>query len=112
MNHYTETLRALIYKHRLEQKAIAAKAGVSENTMSNILKGSTSTSVKTLDAVLDACEELVPGFRTQYHVALLGDKINLDEFVNSLSSNELAIVMMNIGQRIRKLGSRENAIAA
>ena len=55
MNNHTETLRALIHKHRLEQKAIANKAGVSENTMSNILKGSTSTSIKTLDSVLNAC---------------------------------------------------------
>ena len=54
----------------------------------------------------------MPGFRTEYHLALLGNKIDLDELVSSLSSNELATVLMNVSQRIRKLGLRETAIAA
>ena len=102
-NNYTETLRALVHKHRLEQKAIAIKAGVSENTMSNVLKGNTSTSVKTLDAVLNACEEFMPGFKLEYHRALLGDKIDLGDFVNSLSPTELAVVLITAGQRVAKL---------
>lgn len=112
MNNHTETLRALIHKHRLEQKAIANKAGVSENTMSNILKGSTSTSIKTLDSVLNACEEFEPGFKFEYYRALLGDKIDLGDFVNSLSPAELAVVLVTAGQRVAKLKISREAIAA
>jgi transcriptional regulator with XRE-family HTH domain len=109
---YVEVLRALIHKHNIKQNAIAAKAEINENTLVKVLTGKTSPTVRTLDAVLDACEEFVPGFRTEYHLALLGNKIDLDELVSSLSSNELATVLMNVSQRIRKLGLRETAIAA
>lgn len=111
-SHYVEVLRALIHKHSIKQNAIAAKAQINENTLVKVLTGKTSPTVRTLDAVLDACEEFKPGFRVEYHRTLLGEKIDLDNFVSSLSSNELATLMMSIGQRIRKSGSRETAIAA
>jgi transcriptional regulator with XRE-family HTH domain len=102
-NHYVEVLRALIHKHNIKQNAIAAKAGINENTLVEVLTGKTSPTVRTLDAVLDACEEFMPGFKLEYHRALLGDKIDLGDFVNSLSPTELAVVLITAGQRVAKL---------
>ena len=102
-NNYAEILRVLISKYRLEQKAIADKAGINENTLGKILSEKTSPTVRTLDAVLDACEDFVPGFRLEYHRALLGDKIDLGDFVNSLNPTELAVVLITAGQRVAKL---------
>ena len=103
MNNFVEVLRTLIHKHRIQQKVVAAKAEINENTLVKILSGKTSPTIRTLDAVLDACEELRPGFRDEYHRALLGDKIDLGDFVNSLNPTELAVVLITAGQRVAKL---------
>lgn len=102
-NNYAEILRVLISKYRLEQKAIADKAGINENTLGKILSEKTSPTVRTLDAVLDACEDFVPGFRLEYHRAMLGDKIDLDEFISSLNPTELAMVLITAGKKVAKL---------
>ena len=67
--------------------------------------------METFTALLEAADRLSPGFADEYCLALVGH-VDLDNFVTSLSSNELAVLMMCVGQRLKKLGSREKAIAA
>ena len=43
---------------------------------------------------------------------VLGDKIDLGDFVNSLSPAELAVVLVTAGQRVAKLKISREAIAA
>lgn len=101
-NNYTEVLRVLIHKYRLEQKAIANKAGINENTLVKILNGKSSPTVRTLEAVVDACESFRMGFKFEYHRQLLGERLDLNQLVFSLSSAELSTLLICAGQRINK----------
>jgi hypothetical protein len=52
--------------------------------------------------LLDTCEGLHPGFKVEYHRALLGERIDLSEFVGSLSSAELSTLLVCVSQRINQ----------
>ena len=89
---------------------LALEAGRNASYLSEVFTGKKSPTLETFTALLEAADRLSPGFADEYYLALVGH-VDLDNFVSSLSSNELAVVLMNVSQRIRKLGSRE-AIAA
>jgi transcriptional regulator with XRE-family HTH domain len=108
---FVETFRAKLLLHGIKGKDLAQEAGRTPQNISEVLNKKVSPSIDSLNELLDAAERLRPGFTDEFYLALVGH-IDLDNFVSSLSSNELAIVMMNVGQRLRKLGSRETAIAA
>jgi len=108
---FLEIFKGKLSTHRIQTKVLAIEAGRNASYLSEVFTGKKSPTLETFTALLEAADRLSPGFADEYCLALVGH-VDLDNFVSSLSSNELAIVMMNVGQRLRKLGSRENAIAA
>ena len=112
MNYCVKLFREKLADYKITQKELAEASNRSTSNISEIFSGKVSPSLDSFTLLLDTCDRLQPGFKQEYFRALQGDKIDLDNFVSSLSSNELAILMMSVGQRIRKLGSRETAIAA
>ena len=110
MNHYIWLLKQKLSKYGIKQRELANASGRSENNLSGILNGKSSPTLESFSALLDACEELRPGFKLEYHRDLLGEKIDLNQFVFSLSSAELSTLLICAGQRINN--SKLMAIAS
>ena len=108
---FLEIFKGKLSTHRIQTKVLALEAGRNASYLSEVFTGKKSPTMETFTSLLEAADRLSPGFADEYYLALVGH-IDLDDFVNSLSSNDLAVLMINVGQRIRKLGSRETAIAA
>jgi transcriptional regulator with XRE-family HTH domain len=108
---YIEIFAAKLRSHGIKGKDLAEVSGRNPKTISEILNRKSSPSIESFNHLVECCDRLSPGFADEFYLALVG-RIDLDGFVSSLSSNELAVVLMNVSQRIRKLGSRETAIAA
>jgi hypothetical protein len=108
---FLEIFKGKLNTHRIQTKVLALEAGRNASYLSEVFTGKKSPTLETFTALLEAADRLSPGFADEYYLALVGH-VDLDNFVSSLSSNELAVVLMNVSQRIRKLGSRETAIAA
>jgi len=107
---YIEIFSAKLRKHGIKGKDLAEASGRNPKTISEILNRKASPSIESFNHLIECCDRLSPGFADEYYLALAGH-VDLDNFVSSLSSNELAVLLMNVSQRIRKLGARENAIA-
>jgi hypothetical protein len=107
---FLEIFKGKLNTHRIQTKVLALEAGRNASYLSEVFTGKKSPTLETFTSLLEAADRLSPGFADEYYLALVGH-VDLDNFVSSLSSNELAVVLMNVSQRIRKLGSRE-AIAA
>jgi transcriptional regulator with XRE-family HTH domain len=108
---YIEVFAAKLKKYGIKGKDLAEVSGRNPKTISEILNRKASPSIESFNHLIECCDRLSPGFADEYYLALVGH-VDLDNFVSSLSSNELAVVLMNVSQRISKLGSRETAIAA
>ncbi len=96
--------------HRIQHKVLALEAGRNASYLSEVFNGKQSPTLETFKGLVQAADRLCPGFADEYYLALAG-RVDMDSFVSSLSSNELAVLLMNVSQRVRKLGARENAIA-
>ena len=108
---YIEVFAAKLKKYGIKGKDLSEVSGRNPKTISEILNRKASPSIESFNHLIECCDRLSPGFADEYYLALVGH-VDLDNFVSSLSSNELAVVLMNVSQRISKLGSRETAIAA
>jgi hypothetical protein len=107
---FLEIFKGKLNTHKIQTKVLALEAGRNASYLSEVFTGKKSPTLETFTALLEAADRLSPGFADEFYLALAG-RVDLDNFVGSLSSNDLAVLMMSVGQRIRKLGSRE-AIAA
>ena len=103
---FLEIFKGKLNTHRIQTKVLALEAGRNASYLSEVFTGKKSPTLETFTSLLEAADRLSPGFADEYYLALVGH-VDLDNFVSSLSSNELAVVLMNVSQRIRKLGSRE-----
>jgi hypothetical protein len=108
---FLEIFKGKLNTHRIQTKVLALEAGRNASYLSEVFTGKKSPTLETFTSLLEAADRLSPGFADEYYLALVGH-VDLDNFVSSLSSNELAVVLMNVSQRIRKLGLRETAIAS
>ena len=108
---YIEIFGTKLRKYGIKGKDLAEASGRNPKTISEILNRKSSPSVESFNHLIECCDRISPGFADEFYLALAG-RVDLDNFVGSLSSNDLAVLMMSVGQRIRKLGSRETAIAA
>jgi transcriptional regulator with XRE-family HTH domain len=100
MNNYIWIFKQKLSKHNIKQKLLAQKAGLSENAVSSILSGKSSPSLDSFSLLVDACDEIHPGFKIEYHRDLLGERLDLNQLVGSLNSAELSTLLICAGQRI------------
>lgn len=102
MTNYIDIFREKLNKYKISQKKLAEAANRSQTNISEILNNKVSPSIDSFGMLLDTCEGLHPGFKVEYHRALLGERIDLSEFVGSLSSAELSTLLVCVSQRINQ----------
>ena len=100
MNNYIWLLKQKLSKYKISQRLLAEKSGRSENNLSGILNGKSSPTLESFSALLDACEQIHPGFKAEYHRDLMGERLDLNELVASLSFAELSTLLICAAQRI------------
>lgn len=86
-------------RYSIRQNDIAAIMGRSPGNISDILKGRQNPTLTTFMQVLGAAEEVYPGFADEYWRAVAGHQ-SLGQFVSSLDSTELGILLTLAGQRL------------
>lgn len=102
MTNYIELFRNKLNKYKISQKKLAEAANRSQNNISEILNGKVSPSIDSFGMLLDVCDRLQPGFKVEYYRDLVGEKVDLGEFVGSLSSAELSTLLVCVSQRINQ----------
>jgi transcriptional regulator with XRE-family HTH domain len=100
VNNYIWIFKQKLNKYNIKQRELAFASERSENSISGILNGKTSPTLETFALLIDACEKLHPGFKAEYHRDLMGEKLDLNQLVSSLSSAELSTLLICAGQRI------------
>ncbi|WLT40374.1 helix-turn-helix domain-containing protein (plasmid) [Synechocystis sp. B12] len=86
-------------RYSIRQNDIAAVLGRSPGNVSDILKGRKNPTLTTFMQVLSAAEQICPGFTDEYWRAVAGHQ-SLGQFVSSLDSAELGILLTLAGQRL------------
>jgi len=88
---------------RIKAVDLSERAGVSNSLISSIRNGKPTTT-DTLEKLLDAMEELAPGSKGYFYGQLAGPDY-LDEMINALPNEQLAVLIDLVADRLRSGGN-------
>ncbi len=114
----TEIFRVTMERYRISAKQLSKVSGVSENHISEFRRHKTGISTEVLGKLLDAMEEIQPGSRAYFCSRLangndaeitnqksapkeLESLWEIQNLVDGLSDNQLALLLMVIATRIK-----------
>jgi hypothetical protein len=74
----------------------------SPQNISEILNRKSSPTLDSFTHLINTCDEIAPGFADDFYGSLASERLNLTQFVNSLDSVELGMLLVVAGQRIQE----------
>ena len=89
-------------KYRIKGNQLAAAADRSPQNISEILNRKSSPTLDSFTHLINTCDEIAPGFADDFYGSLASERLNLTQFVNSLDSVELGMLLVVAGQRIQE----------
>jgi hypothetical protein len=90
-------------KYRIKGNQLAAAAADrSPQNISEILNRKSSPTLDSFNHLINTCDEIAPGFADDFYGSLASERLNLTQFVNSLDSVELGMLLVVAGQRIQE----------
>ncbi|AGF53537.1 unknown protein (plasmid) [Synechocystis sp. PCC 6803] len=101
---FSEIFNQKLKHWRISGRALAVASGRSETNISQIRNGVVSPSISDFQELIRICDDLKPGFASDYYSSLSPVAFSPEQFITHLDSSQLASLMSAIGQRIKDYG--------
>ncbi len=97
-----QLLRETIQEYGLNQRQIANESRLTPQSLSNLLNYRTDPKLSNFVDFVEAADRLAPGFSHRYWLKVADQPPELEDLVNSLTTDEFSTLLSLVAQRIAK----------
>ena len=103
---FREIFKQVKKSHGITGKAISQATGISQNHISEYIRGKRNVTDETLWRMIEAMDEMSPGVKKQFGSLLIGvsssPSPNPQELVNNMDTQQLSDVVFAIADKLRR----------